>query len=905
MKTKCLFIAVAVIGLAASRSAAETGVTNIINGVTNNVAGDYYVGNTGPFNGLIVTNAGQLSVSGNGFMGYTAAASNNTVLVTGSGSVWNNYDNLYVGNSGSGNSLTITNNAVVDNFYGYIGYNSSASNNTVLVSGPGSLWNTYNVFLGYDGSGNSFTLSNGGAVPSPLGAHIWIGYDSSASSNAMLVTGSNTVLNIGNHSIFVGYSGTANQLTIQNGAAVSTITGFIGYNAGSSNNAATVTGPGSVWNTGGYDCYVGDGTNAANNQLTITNGGHVINANGWIGYTNGANNNAVTVAGSGSVWSNTNNLYVGNFGAGNNLTIVSSGLVVNATGSIGNNGGANNNSVLVSGSGTVWSNSGPLYVGDYGAGNSLTISNGAHVVNGEGDIGYNWSGAINNSVLVTGSGSVWTNTGNLFVSYSGSANSLTITNGGQVFSAQGKLGGNGANNLTVTGTGSVWNMTGGFQTGATSNQVTISNGGQVSDTSVQQQGDYATFLVTGSGSVWSNSSTLRFGYEAPRVGNNQLTVSNGGKLYDTTGWLGAIGYGHNSALVTGSNSVWNNSGDLLVSYLHDPADQLTISNGGAVLVGGNAYTGSSGSGAGCSITLSGGSLIVTNAGTTGTLNVNYGTLTMNGGTISADSFVANNGASSVVNFNYGTLNMKTTTVANGSAFTVGDGTDAAVLNLQGGAHNFANGLVIAANSQVCGAATINANVTNNGALGSGASVGTLTIASNYTQNAGGALSIKLGGIGSNDVLAVSGTAQLGGTLTVTNLNGFQPALSNAFTILTAQTVSGTFAAANLPTLGGGVQWQLTYAPASVVLRVVSAPLSALKFTASPVISGTSLTISATNTGAGSVYLLTSTNVAAPINTWTPIWTNVLGGNGSFTTNLVNAVNPALNQQFYLLGNTNN
>ena len=37
----------------------------------------------------------------------------------------------------------------------------------------------------------------------------------------------------------------------------------------------------------------------------------------------------------------------------------------------------------------------------------------------------------------------------------------------------------------------------------------------------------------------------------------------------------------------------------------------------------------------------------------------------------------------------------------------------------------------------------------------------------------------------------------------------------------------------------------------------------------------------------------------------PIWTNVLTGNGSFTTNLSNAVNPALKQQFYLLGNTNN
>jgi len=46
-------------------------------------------------------------------------------------------------------------------------------------------------------------------------------------------------------------------------------------------------------------------------------------------------------------------------------------------------------------------------------------------------------------------------------------------------------------------------------------------------------------------------------------------------------------------------------------------------------------------------------------------------------------------------------------------------------------------------------------------------------------------------------------------------------------------------------------------------------------------------------------------VAAPRNTWIPIWTNVLSGDGSFTTNLLNAVNPALNQQFYLLGNTNN
>ena len=37
----------------------------------------------------------------------------------------------------------------------------------------------------------------------------------------------------------------------------------------------------------------------------------------------------------------------------------------------------------------------------------------------------------------------------------------------------------------------------------------------------------------------------------------------------------------------------------------------------------------------------------------------------------------------------------------------------------------------------------------------------------------------------------------------------------------------------------------------------------------------------------------------------PIWTNVLTGNGSFTTNILNAINPAQGHQFYLLGNTNN
>ena len=54
-----------------------------------------------------------------------------------------------------------------------------------------------------------------------------------------------------------------------------------------------------------------------------------------------------------------------------------------------------------------------------------------------------------------------------------------------------------------------------------------------------------------------------------------------------------------------------------------------------------------------------------------------------------------------------------------------------------------------------------------------------------------------------------------------------------------------------------------------------------------------------------MYLLTSTNIASPLSTWVPIWTNVTAGSGSFTTNIANAVNPALGRQFYILSTTNN
>jgi hypothetical protein len=197
-----------------------------------------------------------------------------------------------------------------------------------------------------------------------------------------------------------------------------------------------------------------------------------------------------------------------------------------------------------------------------------------------------------------------------------------------------------------------------------------------------------------------------------------------------------------------------------------------------------------------------------------------------------------------------------------------------------------------------------------GSLGAGdaAAVGTFTINSNLTLQGNAVLRInKTGGTPVHDNVIVSGSITYGGTLTVSNITSDATPLTTSDTFQLFS-VSGTHFG-NFASIVGSPGAGLAYSfnPSSGVLSVVtgSAPISALKFTFSPVISGTSLTISVTNAGAGTFYLLTSTNVAAPLNAWTPFWTNVASGSGSFTTNLLNAVNPANKQQFYILSTTNN
>jgi autotransporter-associated beta strand protein len=179
--------------------------------------------------------------------------------------------------------------------------------------------------------------------------------------------------------------------------------------------------------------------------------------------------------------------------------------------------------------------------------------------------------------------------------------------------------------------------------------------------------------------------------------------------------------------------------------------------------------------------------------------------------------------------------------------------------------------------------------------------------------------------------APGGTVDLRQVPITLNYDGSDPALSvsqgtlslgtNAFTVNTTSPLANgiyTIVNASSPIADGGsytvsgtaigVGHTGTIAVSGNNVNLIIAPpesISFLQFTAVPaIVSGTNLAISGTNTGAGTAYLLTSTNVAAPLSTWTPVWTNVFGSSGSFTKTVGNAVNPATTQQFYTLSTTN-
>lgn len=134
-------------------------------------------------------------------------------------------------------------------------------------------------------------------------------------------------------------------------------------------------------------------------------------------------------------------------------------------------------------------------------------------------------------------------------------------------------------------------------------------------------------------------------------------------------------------------------------------------------------------------------------------------------------------------------------------------------------------LSLAAAQVLGGSGTVLGHVNNDGTVAPGASAGLLGIAGSYAQS-NGTLHIELGGTTAgtdHDVLDVTDAATLGGALTVSLVNGFEPASGDAFVILTASSITGAFATTNLPALPLGEGWVLAPQPNFIYLSVTGTP----------------------------------------------------------------------------------
>ena len=420
-----------------TRNSGGLHISSVVTSTTNALT----IGHDSGSGALTINSGGVLDNHGAASLGNNAG-STGTATVTGSGSQWNNATSLSVGLSGQG-TLTISDGGSVTNAVGIVGFNNG-SQGQATVTGTGSNWTqTSGLTIGVNNSSAVLTVEQGGTVQSSTGLIA----SNVGSQGEVTVTGAGSNWTLSND-LRVGNTGTATLSITDGGSVTSSGGGAIGFSSAGS-GAAQVTGSGSQWNTQSSDMIVGY---SGQGSLDIQDGGSVTSFAGRIGL-NGTGSGAVNVTGGGSQW-NSGNLFVGDSGLGN-LTIADTANVTSNIGLIGNTQ-SGLGTATVTGAVSQWNLLG-MEVGVQGQG-TLNIEAGGVVTAASTLIGMESTAA--GSVNVTGPGShMNTGAGYVVVGINGSG-SLNVTDGGVVSSEYGSLADSlGSASVTISGSGSQWNMT--------------------------------------------------------------------------------------------------------------------------------------------------------------------------------------------------------------------------------------------------------------------------------------------------------------------------------------------------------------------------------------------------------------------------------------------------------------
>jgi autotransporter-associated beta strand protein len=223
------------------------------------------------------------------------------------------------------------------------------------------------------------------------------------------------------------------------------------------------------------------------------------------------------------------------------------------------------------------------------------------------------------------------------------------------------------------------------------------------------------------------------------------------------------------------------------------------------------------------VTVSGTQSVHSLAFKTNSYTLTGGTVALAGSSVTVDSGIAAtinsvlSGSVGLTKNGNGTLNLgASNNYTGGTTIAVG------VLNAMNatGSATGSGTVTVDALAQLGGSGIVQGNVTNNGTVAPGVSLGILRLGGTYTQSGDGKLDIGLGASG-NDVLTVTGAATLAGTLSVALVGGFLPQANDVFEILTTAGFGGTtFTSVVLPSLSSELSWSLNYGATALTLSVV-------------------------------------------------------------------------------------
>lgn len=218
-----------------------------------------------------------------------------------------------------------------------------------------------------------------------------------------------------------------------------------------------------------------------------------------------------------------------------------------------------------------------------------------------------------------------------------------------------------------------------------------------------------------------------------------------------------------------------------------------------------------------------------------------------------------------------------TTVSNGTLLVQGS-MDANFVMVAGGTLGgtgvFAGPVIVSAGAKLAPTA------------GSGA-IGTMTINNSLTLSNGSTTVMQLNeSAGTNDEIIGLTNVVYGGNLVLSNLSGTIKT-NDAFVLFSSTAYAGTFASITPAAPASGLRWDTNTLAVDGTLRVALSGARP-RINGATVAGGNKLIFSGTGGFANSQYvLITSTNVAAPLSTWTPVITNQFDGSGNFSfTNAV-------------------